>query len=196
MAHSIHRPNRISAVQSNCEINGPQHACPGGPHTRSHCKNQWFISHHLSSGRRYSSNQSDSIHCSPRVSAYGSKTVLHRALLFGQSHNAIFRTVIRSGGLHPTVVTLRSYTAFSHIIFDPWPTIHRPPTCPPPSISAKIRRPSLNPRHTIDSILLHVITQTFLEVVGRGKGSEVTTKQASGIESSQSVPREGSLYKI
>ena len=41
-----------------------------------------------------------------------------------------------------------------------------------------------------------VITQIFLEVVGRGKGSEVTTNQPSGIESSQSVPREGSLYKI
>ena len=41
-----------------------------------------------------------------------------------------------------------------------------------------------------------VITQIFLEVVGRGKGSEVTTNQPSGTESSQFVPREGSLYKI
>ena len=36
----------------------------------------------------------------------GSKTALHRALLFGQSHGAIFMTVVRSGGLHPMVVAL------------------------------------------------------------------------------------------
>ena len=43
---------------------------------------------------------------------------------------------------------------------------------------------------------LTVITQIFLEVFGRGKGSEVTKNQPSGTESSQSIPREGSLYKI
>ena len=42
----------------------------------------------------------------------------------------------------------------------------------------------------------YVITQIFLEVVGRGKGFEVTTKKPSGTESSQYIPREGSLYKI
>ena len=42
----------------------------------------------------------------------------------------------------------------------------------------------------------YVITQIFLEVVGRGKGSEVTTNQPSDIESSQFVSREGSLFQV
>ena len=41
-----------------------------------------------------------------------------------------------------------------------------------------------------------VITQVFLEVVEKENIPEVTTNQPSDKESSQSVSREGSLYKI
>jgi len=41
-----------------------------------------------------------------------------------------------------------------------------------------------------------VITQIFPEVVRRGKVSEVTTNQLLGTKSSQSISKEGSLFKV
>ena len=77
-------------------------------------------------GGRYFSNRSDSIHRLSRVSAYGSKTALHRVLSFVRSHGTIFMTAVRSRRLHPTVVALRSCMSVNPSQLRPWPTVSLP----------------------------------------------------------------------